>query len=243
MGRKNKFSKEIKVQACEDYLSGKKSVIQISKDLSISEETVRKWVKTYNEHGEIVFDVKPRNRTYSKDLKIKVVQDYLNGEGSQESIALKYNISSKSIVYNWVKLYNIGKKIEDYNPKGEVYTMKARRTTFVERLEIVNYVLEHNKEYKLASEKYLLPYSLVYQWTNKYLRYGEGGLKHQKKGPKPKDYIAENMSETDKLFRENELLKRQLEYVKLENQVLKKKEQLERQAELQRLGKKKYTKQ
>lgn len=242
MGRKSKFSKEVKVQVCEDYLSGKKSAKQIAFDLHIHVNTIGRWILSYREIGESAFDEKHRNGSYSKEFKLQIVKEYLSGEGSQESLALKYNISI-SMVHQWVKLYNSGKEIKDYDPKGEVYTMKARRTTFEERLEIVNFVLDHDKQYKLAADKYFLPYSLVYQWTNKFIKFGEDGLKYQKKGPKPKDYLPEDLSEKDKLIRENELLRRQLEYVKLENEVLKKKEQLERQAELQRLGKRKHTKQ
>lgn len=241
MGRKSKFSKEIRIKACEDFLTGKKSAAELANELSVGTWTVRTWVSSYQTHGQIVFDEKPRNKSYSKEFKLQVVSDYLNGDGSQESLALKYNIPSRSMVSQWVKLYNSGKEIKDYDPKGEVYAMKARRTTFEERLEIVRFVLDHDKDYKLAAEKYTLPYSLVYQWTQKYLKYGEQSLEYQKKGPKPKGLIPDHLSEKDKLLREVELLKRQLEYAKLENQVLKKKEQLERQAELQRLGSKKRT--
>ena len=242
MGRRSNFSKEVKVKACEEYLSGIKSVAQIASELFLNSTSIKTWIRYYQNYGESVFDEKPRNQSYSKDLKLQVVKEYLNGEGSLGDLALKYNIT-KSIVSKWVKLYNSGKEIKDYDPKGEVYTMKARRTTFEERLEIVKFVLDHDKEYKLAAEKYFLPYSLVYQWTNKFLKLGEEGLRYQKKGPRSKDYLPEDLSEKDKLIRENELLRRQLEYAKLENQVLKKKQQLERQAELQRLGKRKNTKQ
>jgi transposase-like protein len=223
MGRKSKFSKEIRVQACEDYLSSKKSANQISDELSIYISTIGKWVNAYKTYGQTAFDIKPRNKSYSRQLKLQVVKEYLIGGESLESIALKYNISSKAMVSRWVMLYNNGKEIKDYNPKGEVYTMKARHTTFEERFEIVKFVLDHDKDYKLAAEKFLLPYSLVYQWVQKYIKKGEETLKYQKKGPKQIDYIPEDISEKDKLFRENELLRRQLEYVKLENEVLKKK--------------------
>lgn len=241
MGRKAKFSKEVKVQACEDYLSGKRSIAQIANDLSVYEMTIRTWVAIYNLNGTTVFNDKPRNQSYSKEFKLQVIQDYFNDGQSYLALAAKYNIS-KSMVFQWIKLYNSGKEIEDYDPKGVVYSMKSRHTTFEERLEIVKFVLDHEKEYKLAAEEYQLPYSLVYNWTSKYLVSGEDGLRYLKKGPKSKDYLPEDLSEKDKLIRENELLKRQLEYAKLENQVLKKKEQLERQAELQRLGRKKHTK-
>lgn len=241
MGRKSKFSKELKIKACLDYISGVRSVSQISDDLQVYKKTVYRWVNSYRVHGQSIFDNKPRNKSYSKELKLQVVKEYLSGEGSHESLALKYNISCDGIVTQWIKLYNSGKEIKDYNPKGEVYTMKARRTTFEERLEIVKFVLDNNRNYKLAAEKYLLPYSLIYNWTNKYLKYGEDSLKYQKKGPRPKDFIPDDLSEKDRLLRENELLRRQLDYAQLENQVLKKKEQLERQAKLQRLGRKKRT--
>lgn len=193
----------------------------------------------YQKYGEAAFDDKPWNKSYSKELKLQVIQDYFEGKGSQYDLAFKYNILSPSMVTSWLKVYNSGKELRNYNPKGEVYKMKARKTTFEERLEIVKFILDHDKQYPLAASKFKLTYSLIYQWTKKYLESGEDALKHKKKGPKPKDYIPDNLSETEKLRRKNEILKRQLEYSKLETEVLKKKEQFEREIELQRLGRKK----
>jgi transposase len=241
MGRKCKFSKEIKIQASKDYLSGEKSVIQIVDELSVTETTVRRWVSAYKTNGESTLDFKPNNKSYSKEFKLKVIKEYLAGKGSLHDLSLKYNIPSSSTISTWIMMYNNGKEIKNYDPKGEVYTMKARQITFEERLEIVKFVLENNKNYKQAAEKYHLPYSLVHQWSQKYLSHGEEGLKYQKKGPKTKDYYPEDLSEQDKLIRENEILKRQIEHLKLENEVLKKKEQLERQKALQRSGRKKHT--
>ncbi len=241
MARKSNLSKWVRIEACKDYFSGTKSVMQISNDLNVDTSTVLFWVKMYEEHGPSVFDDKPSNKSYSKELKMKVINEYLNGEDSFLDLAVKHNISSKSIVLNWVKLYNSGKEIKDYNPKGEVYSMKSRRTTYEERLEIVEFILANDKNYKLAAEKYLLPYSLVYCWTKKYLEKGSDALSYQKRGRKPRDLIPENLSEYEKLQMENELLRRKLEYAELENKVLKKKQELEQQAELRRLGKKRRT--
>ena len=47
---------------------------------------------------------------YSYELKKKVVEVYLNGEGESIYIAKKYNISDKSIVRQWVKAYNAFRK-------------------------------------------------------------------------------------------------------------------------------------
>lgn len=48
MGRKAKYTKEQKVQACVDYLSGRKSAEQIKIELNMGKcgaGLVRKWVK------------------------------------------------------------------------------------------------------------------------------------------------------------------------------------------------------
>ena len=46
-------------------------------------------------------------------------------------------------------MYNANIELKDYNPKREVYMAKARRkTTIDERKEIVNYCIEHNRNYK-----------------------------------------------------------------------------------------------
>ena len=50
MGRKAKYTKEQKVQACEDYLNGKKTTRQIAVELNMSKngsDIVLNWVKSY----------------------------------------------------------------------------------------------------------------------------------------------------------------------------------------------------
>ena len=94
-----------------------------------------------------------------------------------EALANKYNISSDEIVRQWILKYNSGIEIKDYNPKGDVYTMKSRKTTFEERLEIVNYILSNDNDYKGAADKYTVPYASVYNWVKKYNECGEEGLK------------------------------------------------------------------
>lgn len=51
-----------------------------------------------------------KNKTYSKDFKIMVVEDYLSGEsGGTEQIAKKYNIPTAYMVSRWIRKYqNIG---------------------------------------------------------------------------------------------------------------------------------------
>ena len=61
MVRKPKYSKEIKIQACEDYISGRKSATQIAQVLYMTKSgnnIVVKWTHVYKIHGEYSFDEK-----------------------------------------------------------------------------------------------------------------------------------------------------------------------------------------
>ena len=58
MGRKAKFSKEVKIKACEKYRKGKGSFGSIAKEVGCNESILRKWYHDYINHGESIFDEK-----------------------------------------------------------------------------------------------------------------------------------------------------------------------------------------
>lgn len=245
MGRKSKYTIEEKIQAVLDYKSGKKSISEISKTLGMSEanaqtgKAVRRWIAFYDKYGEKGLLPKERNKSYSKEFKEKVIKEYLNGKGSFEDLCLKYDIPSDYTLRKWLKRYNSHGELKDYNPKGEIYMASARRkTTIEERIEIVKYCLEHNKEYKLAAEAFDVSYTQVYQWVKKYEEYGEEGLS-DKRGKRKEE---SQLSELEKLQRENERLKKQLELKERENYVLKKLKEIERSWDAREYVKKQSTK-
>lgn len=224
MGRKSRHTVEQRLQAVFDYESGSKSPGQICKDMIISAYTLREWTTIYNVYGSVGFQHKLQNNTYSKELKENAINDYLNGEGSFLSISRKYKITSKSILQSWVLKYNNHEKLEDYNPKGAVYMIKSRNTTLQEKIEIVNYCKENGNQYKIAAEKFGVPYSQVYKWVKKYNEFGDEGLKDCRGRRKQ----VEELDELEKLKRDNAWLKRQLELKEMENVLLKKVKEIER---------------
>jgi len=72
-----------------------------------------------------------------------------------------------------------GIEIKDYDPKGDVYTLKSRKTTYKERLEIVKWVIQNNMNYKDATNKYLVSYALIYKWMKAYMTEGSKALKNK----------------------------------------------------------------
>lgn len=129
MGQKTKYSKVLKIVIVKKYLNGE-SISHLANIYNIPNNhcsPILTWVRQYEALGDFVFNESNTNKSYSKELKEKIVKEYLAGKDSFGVLANKYNIRSKSIVINWVKKYNEGIVIKDYNPKGEVYTMKSKK--------------------------------------------------------------------------------------------------------------------
>lgn len=228
MGRKPKLSKEIKVKACEAYMNNRGSFISIAKAYGVNKESVRRWYYSYLDHGPNVFNYSARNSSYTKEFKLDIIKQYLSGEYSTTDLQVKYGINV-GLISKWVRNYYNGIENKNYNPKGEVYTMESRRTTFEERLEIVKWVIDNNMNYKGAADKYQIKYALVYQWVQKYKKDGVKGLEHKKRGPKAKSIIDEDsLSEIEKLKLELDKERKLREHAELTVEILKKKEEFEK---------------
>ena len=224
MSRKAKFTPEEKEQAVIDYLEGNKSRIQICGELCISSRTIQDWALIYNKHGLAGFSKKMRNGSYSKEFKMKVVEEYVRGDGSSIDLGIKYDISS-GLLRKWIRMYYANRELKDYDPKREVYMAEARRkTTMEERKEIVEYCIEHNRDYKGAASKYDVSYSQVYSWVKKYVTNGEEGLTDKRGCHKADDEV----DELERLRRENLRLKRQLQEKDMAVELLKKVKEFER---------------
>lgn len=223
MGRKAKYSKELKFEIVKRYLKGESS-LALAKEYGMPDSMYNNivyWLHKYEALGEKAFETSTTNKSYTKELKEKVIQEYLKGEISFRKLANKYNIQTGEIVRRWVLNYNCGIENKDYDPKGDIYTMKERKTTFEERLEIVNYVLANDNDYKGATDKYMVPYASVYQWVTKYKTLGEEGLS-DRRGRPGSSKESHEPTELEKKDIEIEKLKRELERSKMVNEVLKK---------------------
>ena len=224
-----KHSKETKVEACKDYERGSGSFQDIAKRIGTSRSVIHRWYLRYIEHGSSAFESPKSFSTYKPEFKLSVVKEYTSAKHSICTIAAKYNVS-ENIVRKWInKCYN-GIETKDYNPKGDIYTMKTRKTTYEERLAIVNWVIENNMNYNEAVNRFSLNYALIYKWTNDYIKNGSEALKYKKRGPKPKSKRNEKvLGDIEKLkieLTKEKALRKQREF---EIEVLKKKEEFEQE--------------
>ena len=225
------YSAEIKIKACEEYLSGNYTQQEICQKYDIlyrkdsRSSVIMEWVKIYIANGPTAFTRPKENRSYSAELKRTAVLDYLSGGGSYVDVAIKYNIRSKSQLKRWVLKYNANRELKDYCPNREVYMAEARRkTTMEERKTIVEYCITHNRNYKETASLYDVSYSQVYDWVRKYDVKGEDGLVDKRGHHKTDD----ELDELERLRRENQRLKRKLEEQDMLVELLKKVKELER---------------
>lgn len=221
---KSKYSPEFRAMVSQEYIDGVGSVHFLADKYGIGYSTLRGWINGYRIHGISAF-CHETNRSYSKEFKIACVEAVINGEGSVDDIIAKYGISSRSVLRQWIKVYNANRELKDYNPKQEVYMAEARRkTTLEERKEIVDYCIDHNRNYKEAAEKFDVSYSQVYSWVKKYDVNGKEGLTDRRGHHKTDNEV----DELERLKRENLRLKRQLEEKDMVVELLKKVKEFER---------------
>ena len=164
-----------------------------------------------------------KEKSYSAELKYQAVSDYLSGKGLLREICRKYKIRSTRQLRNWIKMYNSHTELKSYT--GGSRMTKGRSTTYEERIALVRECIEKGYNYGEIAEKYKVGYQQIYTWVKKYKEKGEAALKDHR-GRHKKDYAPQ--TEEERLKLEVAALKRQLYLAQMENDVLKKLQELER---------------
>lgn len=216
---KRKYDVEMIKIALNQLTSGLKSASELASELGLHKSTISEWLLAYEKYGIEYFYNKQFNSAYTKEFRMDVVKEFLQGNISKRALCLKYNISTHSVLISWIKWYHEGKEFKDYVPSKGIYRMKSKKLTKEEKVEVVEFCIHNGYNYKLTAENFALPYSQVYQWVQNYKAKGDDGLNDNRGKKKP----VSELSEVDKLKRELAQTKRKLEYTQMENEMLKKK--------------------
>ena len=220
---KRKISAEDKIYAVHLYLEGKESQRRIASMFDVSLPSVQQWIRNYESMGTEAFTLKGYKK-YPRELKSQAVLDYLAGNGSQMDICKKYGIRSKSKLQSWIKKYNSHEKLRSSGTGGTIIMTKGRKTTFEERVEIVQYCISHDCNYANTAEKYQVSYQQARSYTLKYKEKGVEGLQDRRGRRKPES----EMSELERLRAENRVLRAEKEHAEMEAAFLKKLAEIER---------------
>ena len=145
MKKRKRLSFKEKLKACEMYDRGDGSYESVASTFGISISGLELLYFKYKNFGPESLKMQDKHDTYTKEFKEKVVKAYKNEEGSYKEIAAKYKITNYTLIARWVLGYNKSNKT-----RGGV-TIMARKTTFKERIEIIEYLISNDLDYNKTS--------------------------------------------------------------------------------------------
>ena len=222
MSKRSIYRKEEKYEILREIELRNMPIEAICNKFNISDTTYRTWRFLYDQYGLEALEESKTCKKYSSELKERAVLEYLEGKDTQVNICRKYRISSHSVLAKWIKIYNSHKGLNTTKDKEDAIMTKGRKTTLKERIEIAKYCIEHNKNYQESSEIYEVSYQQVYQWVRKFEELGEDGLIDRRGKAK----VGLSLEDKEKI--ELRKLKKENERLRMENDFLKKLQELER---------------
>lgn len=221
---KHKISYEEKVIILSEYLDGIYGFREVCRRYNINQGSLKNWKRLYDTFGWNGLKSGSKSSHYSKEIKESAVRDYLCHALTVPQILRKYQIRSSTQLRRWIKKYNGHEELKSSGVGGHIIMTKGRKTTFEERVDIVQYCIAHGRNYVETAEKYHISYQQARSYTIKY----ESGGVEMLKDRRGKRKNIDEMSELEKLRAEVKILKAEKELAEMEASFLKKLEQVER---------------
>ena len=157
--REHIYSPELKLQAVQEYLSGKGSQAELSKKYGLRDRRqLQNWLKVYNAHGDFNSRKNSGGGSYMKqgrdttqEERIQIVKDCLASGKNYGEMALKYKVSYQQ-VRSWTQKFEElgeagledrrGKRKKDQEPRTELEAAQIE----IERLKHQLYLAEMERD-------------------------------------------------------------------------------------------------
>lgn len=155
---------------------------------------------------------------YSEQFKLMVVKEYCEGKMGYDSLAKKYEIPSSTPIKGWVKAYeNFGVKGLKRNTKNKTYPVQFK-------LDVLSFMKRTgSSQMETALHFGMTNPAMIASWNKAFIKGGVEALDKpkgrypmtDKANKKNKKTIEDKeMNYKQKLERENELLRLEVEYLK-----------------------------
>ncbi|EIA3595180.1 IS3 family transposase [Listeria monocytogenes] len=152
---------------------------------------------------------------YSFGFKLNVVQEYLGNKGGYRYLAKKHGIKTDQQVRKWVNAY------QQFGIEGLLRKQKNRHYSFQAKLNAIELYQTSELSYReIANQIGLNNPALIASWMKKFREDGADGLSKMKGRPpkmatqKRKKSVQDNLTQLEKLEKENRMLKIELSYLK-----------------------------
>jgi len=155
-----------KLALITDFENSSLSVKAFSKQHGLDEKTIKRWLLRFQRDGIKGLTEASKNQRYSQQFKINLVRAYLNGEGTIDELSYKNGLRSLTQLQNWIIQYNRDQTVTASPSRKQAPTM-SRKTTFKERIEIVEWIAKGNHSYSEAAEHFNVSYQQARLWAIK----------------------------------------------------------------------------
>lgn len=191
---REKYDGTFKRKVVQEYETGGISCYALGQKYGVDAKCVRSWCRLHKQYGDEYLTANHANLNYTAEFKQQVVESFLSGEKTYQAVAEEFNILAPTTVSQWVKMYNNHEELENSIPEGlfDMVKNNTRKTDLQERIRIVEYCIENNKNYALAAKKFNVSYGQVYSWAHKYMESGTDGLLDRRGKDKPVDSLSES---------------------------------------------------
>ena len=163
---RSRFSLQQKLDLLNEFKRINVSAYAFSRKNNIDKGTLKRWLALFERDGIDGLKERKINQSYSFELKMKVVGDALSGQGSYEELVYKYGLRNIYQVHDWIFKYNNGKLLANPSLRKKESIMTSK-TTFEERIEIVEYVVKDKHSYNEAAKRFSVSYQQVRSWVLK----------------------------------------------------------------------------
>ncbi|RNB67547.1 transposase [Brevibacillus panacihumi] len=156
--KNNRYSPELKLQAVQDYLSGKYSQYELIDTYKIASRTqLRSWIAKYNSHSSFKSvnegaSAMTKGRSTTWQERIDIVLYCMAHKRNYGKTAAQFNVSYNQ-VYQWVKKYENGG--QDALQDGRGRKKASEELTEAERHKLEMKKLEYENERLRAENAFL----------------------------------------------------------------------------------------
>ena len=106
---RSKLSVQEKADLISEFKKSHSSLRAFAIKNNVDQHTFLRWIQFFDRDGIDGLKERKRNNKYSYEFKLQVVRDYLEGKGSFETLAFRYNLRNSAQVSDWLFKYNNGK--------------------------------------------------------------------------------------------------------------------------------------
>lgn len=154
-------------------------------------------------------------KKYSDEFKLKIVKEYLGGHsGGYGIISDKYGLNC-GMIRQWVALYKAG-GIEQLTHVTRTYSGEFK-------LHVVEYMHQTSTSARQAAAIFgIHSHSTISKWERTYYEEGKDALFEERRGKKKRMPRKKNDASAKKDVNENTDLLKEVQYLRMENEYLKK---------------------